>query len=85
MLTSQLYEDDDNATYTTDALIDLLKFELCKFVITDNKKAENRKYYNQAFCMQRIGAYNPTPFFIIKLGVLHNILLLGYLQNCSRL
>lgn len=65
-MTIHLYDDD--FTYTTDALIELLKIELSKFIDVEKKEAESRKYYNQAFHMLKIGAYSPSPYFTIQIG-----------------
>jgi hypothetical protein len=58
---------------TTNYLIDRLKFHLSKNTISEAEREEckifgDRKYYNQAFDLLRIGAYKPTPYFIINLS-----------------
>jgi hypothetical protein len=58
---------------TTNYLIDRLKFHLSN---TEAERDEgkifgDRKYYNQAFDLLRIGAYKPTPYFIIYLSDLN--------------
>jgi hypothetical protein len=65
--------------YTTNYLIDWLKLHLAKIVGINTKELSpreliqrqifgDRKYYNQAFDLLRIGAYKPAPFFIINLA-----------------
>ena len=67
---------------TTNYLIDRLKYHLSKVVGVETRSKEDkelkqhrifgdRKYYNQAFDLLRIGAYKPTPYFIIKLSDLN--------------
>jgi hypothetical protein len=52
---------------TIACLVDLLKYHLAT-VVGEEGKYNNRKYYNQAFGLLRIGAYKPIPFFIINLS-----------------
>jgi hypothetical protein len=64
---------------TTNYLIDELKYHLSKVVGVETRSKEDkelkqhtifgdRKYYNQAFDLLRIGAYKPVPYFIINLS-----------------
>jgi hypothetical protein len=78
-----LEQPDNNssaaAAYTSNYLIDKLKAVLAKTLGLDNiiyrpwfndKRVGiygDRKYYNKAFDLLSIGAYNPVPFFIINL------------------
>lgn len=70
------------AGYTSDYLIDKLKAILATMIgidtlsriyrpwLNDKRVAiyGDRKYYNEAFDLLSIGAYNPVPFFIINLS-----------------
>ena len=65
---------------TTNYLIDRLKLHLSKNTISETEKEEHkifgdRKCYNQAFGLLRIGIYKPTPYFIINLSDLSEELL----------
>jgi hypothetical protein len=56
---------------TTNYLIDRLKFHLSKNTEAEGEEHKifgDRKYYNQAFDLLRIGVYKPTPYFIINLS-----------------
>jgi hypothetical protein len=64
---------------TTTYLIDRLKYHLSKVVGVETRSKEDnelkqhrifgdRRYYNQAFDLLRIGAYKPVPYFIINLS-----------------
>lgn len=56
---------------TTDYLIDILKFHLSKNTISKREESNifgDRKYYNRAFDLLRIGAYKPAPYFVINLS-----------------
>jgi hypothetical protein len=52
---------------TKACLVDLVKHHLAT-VVSEEGKYNNRKYYNQAFGLLRIGAYKPTAFYIINLS-----------------
>jgi len=67
--------------WTLGYLIDRLKQQLGRVVLAVNTTKEisereqkervifgDRKYYNQAFNLLRIGAFKPVPFFIINLS-----------------
>jgi hypothetical protein len=70
------------AGYTSDYLIDKLKAILATTIgvntlsiiyrrwLNDKRVAiyGDRKYYNQAFDLLNVGAYKPTPYFIINLS-----------------
>jgi hypothetical protein len=56
---------------TTNYLIDRLKFHLSKNTEAEREERQifgDRKYYNQALDLLRIGAYKPAPYFIINLS-----------------
>jgi hypothetical protein len=58
--------------WTTEYMIDYLKQHLAKVKqpVSNNegKTVEVRKYYNQAFHFQKIGAFKPAPSFIVYLS-----------------
>ena len=62
-MTLEQPDNKSNSVWTSNYLIDRLKSYLAK---VDDKS--DRKYYNQAFSLLRIGAYNPVPYFIINLS-----------------
>jgi len=61
---------------TEACLVDHLKQNLvtireCKTVTGTEKIYDNRKYYNQAHNLLKIGAFKPVPYFIIHLSDLY--------------
>jgi hypothetical protein len=67
------------AAVTTNCLIDWLKSHLAKVIGINTREVSyreliqrqifgDRKYYNQALDLLRIGAYKPVPYFIINLA-----------------
>jgi hypothetical protein len=82
--------DIDNAIWLTSFIIDRLKQHLAniRYTLTNDKleTVEGRKYYDQAYQMQVIGALRPTPSFIVHLSDLPPKLIkeLGKLDNQTR-
>jgi hypothetical protein len=62
----------DSTPWLTSYIIDRLKQHLAnvRYTLINDKlgTAEGRKYYDQAYRMQNIGAFKPTPSFIIHLS-----------------
>ena len=62
----------DRTLWCTSYIIDQLKQHLAnvRYTLTNDKlvNVEGRKYYDQARRMQNIGAFKPTPSFIIHLS-----------------
>lgn len=62
----------DNTPWLTSYIIDRLKQHLAnvRYTLRNNEgeTVEGRKYYDQAYRMQNIGAFKPTPSFIIHLS-----------------
>ncbi|MDP9288057.1 MAG: hypothetical protein M3P08_07655 [Thermoproteota archaeon] len=56
-----------DSKWTTSCLVERFKLELATVKEAD-KELDNRKYYNQAHNLLKIGALKPTPFFIIYLS-----------------
>lgn len=61
----------DSTPWSTSYIIDQLKQHLANvpYTLTNDKleTIEGRKYYDQAYLMQAIGAFKPTPGFIVHL------------------
>ena len=62
----------DSTPWLTSYIIDRLTQHLAnvRYTLRNNKgeTVEGRKYYDQAYRMQNIGAFKPTPSFIIHLS-----------------
>jgi hypothetical protein len=62
----------DNTLWSTNYIIDRLKQHLAntRYLLRNSKgeTIEGRKYYDQAYQMQIIGALKPTPFFRVHLS-----------------
>jgi hypothetical protein len=62
----------DNTLWSISYTIDQLKQQLAnlRYILRNSKgeTAESRKYYDQAYSMKIIGAFRPTPSFIIHLS-----------------
>jgi hypothetical protein len=62
----------DNTLWFTSYIIDRLKQNLANFRYIlrncEGERVEGRKYYDQAYQMQIIGALKPTPSFVISLS-----------------
>jgi hypothetical protein len=56
------------AGWTTSCLVERFKLELARVVIEKRDQLDNRKYYNQAHNLLKIGALKPTPFFVVYLS-----------------
>ena len=52
---------------TKACLVDLVKHHLAT-VVSEEGKYDNRKYYNQAHNLLKIGVFKPVPEFIINLS-----------------
>jgi hypothetical protein len=80
----------DSTPWHTSYIIDRLKQHLTnmRYTLTNDKLGivEGRKYYDQAYGMQNIGAFKPTPSFIIHLSDLTPKLIkeISQLDNESR-
>ena len=65
-------DDADSTPWSMSYIIDRLKQHLAnvRYTLTNDKlgTVEGRKYYDQAYRMQNIGAFRPTPSFIIYLS-----------------
>jgi hypothetical protein len=65
-------DDADSTPWSISYIIDRLKQHLAnvRYTLTNDKleTVEGRKYYDQAYRMQNIGAFRPTPSFIIHLS-----------------
>jgi hypothetical protein len=85
--------------WTRNCLVERFKYELAMVIENDptdlndptaqsniEKPLNNRKYYNQAHSLLRIGAFKPTPFFMIYLSDLSQRLVkeLHGLDNSDR-
>jgi hypothetical protein len=83
-------DDADNISWSISYIIDRLKQHLAnvRYTLRNNKgeTGEGRKYYDQACRMQNIGAFKPTPSFIIHLSDLTPKLIkeISELDNESR-
>src|SRR5919112_1697287 len=66
--------DIGNALWSVNYIIDRLKQNLAtvRYILrnAEGESIEGRKYYDQAYQMQLIGALKPTPSFIISLSAL---------------
>jgi hypothetical protein len=80
----------DSSLWCTSYIIDQLKQHLAnvRYTLINNEgeTVEGRKYYDQAYRMQNIGAFRPTPSFIIHLSDLTPKLIkeISELDNESR-
>jgi hypothetical protein len=80
----------DRTLWCTSYIIDQLKQHLAnvRYTLTNDKlvNVEGRKYYDQARRMQNIGAFRPTPSFIIHISDLTPKLIkeISQLDNESR-
>jgi hypothetical protein len=54
--------------WTTNCLVERFKLELARFTVEQQDQLDNRKYYNQAHSLLKIGALKPTPFFVVYLS-----------------
>ena len=85
-----MIDDADSAPWLISYIIDRLKQHLAyvQQTLTNDKLGiiEGRKYYEQAYRMQNIGAFRPTPSFIIHLSDLTPKLIkeISQLDNESR-
>ena len=83
-------DDADSMPWSISYIIDRLKQHLAnvRYTLTNDKleTVEGRKYYDQAYIMQNIGALRPTPSFIIYLSDLTPKLIkqISELDNESR-
>ena len=76
MTSIALPQDKDYAQETkywsTNYTIDRLKEHLAKIkhyeITSEDKSIEGRKYYDHAFELLKIGAFKPTPSFVISLA-----------------
>jgi hypothetical protein len=57
-----------DSRWTTNCLVERFKLELARVVVEKRDQLDNRKYYNQAHNLLKIGALKPTPFFIVYLS-----------------
>ena len=64
--------DIGNNLWSVNYIIDRLKQHLASFRYIlrncEGERVEGRKYYDQAYQMQAIGAFKPTPSFIVHLS-----------------
>jgi hypothetical protein len=80
----------DSTQWLTSYIIDQLKQHLAnvRYILRNSKDetVEGRKYYDQARRMQNIGAFRPTPSFIIHLSELTPKLIkeISQLDNATR-
>jgi len=57
-----------HSEFTTNCLVERFKQELAYVIGAEQDQLDNRKYYNQAHNLLKIGALKPTPFFIVYLS-----------------
>ena len=68
-----LYKDPEHSGMTESYLVDRLKQNLatiteCITVTGIEKIYDNRKYYNQAYNLLKIGAFRPVPHFLVSVS-----------------
>ena len=68
-------EDHEYPSMTKPCLVDCLKQRLAS-IESKEGKYDNRKYYNQAHNLLKIGAFKPVPYFIIYLSDLSQELII---------
>lgn len=54
--------------WTSAYLVDRLKQHLATVETNEEVRYDNRKYYNQAHDLLKIGAFKPVPYFIVDLS-----------------
>jgi len=57
----------EHTEFTTNCLVERFKQELATVIGTEQDQLDNRKYYNQAHDLLKIGAFKPVPYFIVYL------------------
>jgi len=58
----------DYSEWTSAYLVDRLKQHLATVETKEEVRYDNRKYYNQAHDLLKIGAFKPVPCFIVHLS-----------------
>jgi len=58
----------DYSEWSSAYLVDRLKQYLATVETNEEVRYDNRKYYNQAHDLLKIGAFKPAPYFIVRLS-----------------